>query len=147
MTCTSRALRLAPHDELLVANYEEFELNRLPDGLYAGGGPGCNVVQSSVIEKRCAEWGEWETRINTESKQQLFKRFWYNSLSETTQWREPNWAEHNKIRLGRSIVLNIDRNWQTMQDVRISHLEGRNEGLMYCNAATSEICFSRPAFL
>ena len=42
-----RALSEAPDDRLVVRNYEDFEAQRLPGGMYAGGGPSVHILKTS----------------------------------------------------------------------------------------------------
>ena len=47
-----RALAEAPDDRYVVRNYEDFEAQRLPGGMYAGGGPSINILKNSEV-RRC----------------------------------------------------------------------------------------------
>ena len=34
-------------------NYEDFEAQRLPGGMYAGGGPSINILKNSEVRHAC----------------------------------------------------------------------------------------------
>lgn len=87
------ALSISPAHEPLRINYDFFESQRYPGGLYASGGPPSSaVIRSRLIEEREA-WGEWKKKKDPLSPKAGFDTIWFNSLSKHVQFEEPRWKE------------------------------------------------------
>jgi len=96
------ALSISPVHEALRLNYDFFESQRYPGGLYASGGPPSSaVIRSRTIEER-EEWGEWKKRKDPLSPKPGFDTIWFNSLSKHVQFEEPRWKEVWTERVKRS---------------------------------------------
>mmetsp|Transcript_9686 Transcript_9686/g.24827 ORF Transcript_9686/g.24827 Transcript_9686/m.24827 type:complete len:347 (-) Transcript_9686:210-1250(-) len=111
-----RALAEAPDDRYVVRNYEDFEAQRLPGGMYAGGGPSINILKNSEVSKESIEWGEWQMMVDKKAKDAKFAHFWYNKISQLTKWEEPDWVEAWQIRIGRSEQTNNFGQWKEYWD-------------------------------
>jgi len=111
-----RALAQAPEDPFVVRNYQDFELQRLPGGMYAGGGPPASALKTSVLHLSDPDWAEWQVMRNERATDPRFETFWLNSLSKATQWVEPDWNEVWEARLKRAVLLNDFGIWREYQD-------------------------------
>lgn len=103
-----KALDLAPTDEAVIANYEDFAEQRLPGGRFSGGGPG------QVARKRSAEVardGEWVRLRDPKAKKEKFAEFWFNEVTQKTAWREPDWAAEWLQRRKRASLLADKDGW------------------------------------
>ena len=81
-----RALAADTDDRYVVKNYQDFEVQRLPGGLYAGGGPPLSVLKTSSVKEERFEWGEWKLWVNNRAHDERFQEFWANELGGRTSW-------------------------------------------------------------
>lgn len=96
------ALSISPVQVNVKINYDFFESQRYPGGLYSSGGPPSSaVIRSRTIEER-AEWGEWKKRKDPISLKAGFDTIWFNCLSKQVQFEEPRWKDVWTERLKRS---------------------------------------------
>jgi tetratricopeptide (TPR) repeat protein len=97
------ALSVSPeHDEALRKNYDFFESQRYPGGLYASGGPPSSAVSRSRLIEEREEWGEWKKRRDPFSPKIGFEILWFNTLTKQMQFDEPRWREVWEERVKRS---------------------------------------------
>lgn len=88
-----RAIAQDADDKFVVRNYLDFEAQRLPGGLYAGGGPPLSALKTSNIQEEKFEWGEWKLMRNTAAHDQRFSLYWAAQVLGKTSWEEPNWDD------------------------------------------------------
>ena len=90
-----RALEVGPNDSCVTQNFADFCENRLPGGLYAGGGPGNIARRRAQVVKDGANGElsapEWCELYDGEAANPLFARFYFNRKTDTTRWDEPDW--------------------------------------------------------
>ena len=107
-----------------VQNYDSFLENRLPGGMYAGGGPG-EVVHKRSVDVNHVETNaphEWSYMEDPEARDAKFAKFWFNRVSSMTQWEEPDWAAEWEVRRKRSRPKQEFGDWVEMEDPIINAL-------------------------
>jgi hypothetical protein len=135
-----QAVKADPEDKFVMDNYDAFLRERLPGGLYSGGGPG-EVVRkrSSIVEENphSSEKHEWALYIDPDARDVKFSRFWADSVTSQTQWEEPNWEKEWKKREKRSEETNHYGDWIEMSD---SHFDA----LFYVNKKFNKYQWENP---
>ncbi|GBG32043.1 Hypothetical Protein FCC1311_082682 [Hondaea fermentalgiana] len=108
-----KALDLDPTNQSAIDNYNDFLLNRLPGGRFEGGGPG------DIARKRSSalsQDGEWYEMYDPEASQPEFSRFWFNDITQQSQWKEPNWDLEWIQRRKRAKIINEHDGWSQFSD-------------------------------
>ena len=118
-----RAFALSPFDPNLIQNFEDFEEQRLPGGLYAntkdgkfGGGPGKVVVERSHLSEERVEWGEFKLMRDEYPRDIRFEKFWLNSFTNITSWSPPDWEVEMEKRVDRCQVMEVRGSWKILWD-------------------------------
>ena len=114
-----RAIAADPDDRFVVRNYQDFETERLPGGLYAGGGPPLSVLKTSVVKEEKFEWGEWKLMTNERATDERFVEYWANELGGRTSWEVPNWEEIWEVRVKRSQLTQDLGKWRELWDPKL----------------------------
>ncbi len=114
-----RAVAADCDDTLVMRNYRDFEAQRLPGGLYAGGGPALGTLKTSTVEEARFEWGDWALMRNTRAFDARFALYWASELLGRTAWAEPKWAEVWQVICLRSkAVSDLNGGWREWHDPR-----------------------------
>ena len=135
-----QAAKADPDDKFVLENYDFFLRERLPGGMYAGGGPGEVVRKRSAVvteNPHSQEKHEWALYLDPDARDPKFARFWANSITQQTQWDEPKWEEEWKKREKRSELRNQFGDWKEMFD-------GHFEVLFYCNEKFAKYQWTNP---
>ena len=115
-----KAVDANPEDDAVQANYEDFLENRLPGGLYAGGGPGEIIRRRAQVQLdgklRELPAPEWCQMRDPLAKAERFAIFYYNEASSVTRWEEPDWAHEWVLRRRRSASVRQIGMWEEMVD-------------------------------
>jgi tetratricopeptide (TPR) repeat protein len=117
-----KAVEADPDDALVLQNYDQFLEQRLPGGIYAGGGPGEVVRKQSEIVKEnphSKEDHEWFLMRDPQARDPKFAKFWWNKLSGETRWEEPDWENEWTKRRQRSKEVQRYGDWAEMVDAAI----------------------------
>lgn len=114
-----RAIAADPDDRFVVRNYQDFEAQRLPGGMYAGGGPALSVLKTSVVKEERFEWGEWKLMTNERAPDERFSEYWANELGGRTSWEVPNWTEIWAQRVKRSELTHDLGKWREYWDPKL----------------------------
>eukprot|EP00948_MAST-09A_sp_MAST-9A-sp1_P000985 g985.t1 len=139
-----RALDCDSTNRHVTANYEDFAENRLPGGLYAGGGPGDIVRKRSEIVldgmQRELPLYFWQKMRDPIAKKERFALFYYNVESGKTAWEEPNWQHEWTLHRKRGVSQRQEGLWEIMYD------EKAPEDFQYYfyNFQTDECTFEQP---
>ena len=90
-----KALAEDPTNTCVQQNFELFEEERYPGGVYDSGAPSSSVLRRSenVNDDKCLrqKWGEWIRKKDPFCTKPVFQYFWYNNLTKKAQYREPDW--------------------------------------------------------
>lgn len=108
-----KALDLDPTHQSAMDNYKDFLLNRLPGGRFEGGGPGDIARKRSRV---VSQDGEWMEMFDPEASQVEFSKFWFNSVTQQTQWKEPHWELEWIQRRKRAKIINEHDGWSQFDD-------------------------------
>ena len=116
------------HREMVVQNFELFELERLPGGAFyaAGSQPTAAVVRNSHAGlEKVKEHGEWERREHTNPAVPTKTHyFWLDALCGAASWSEPDWHfEHAKRRERSERVGGEKGGWQQFYDAKLEKLQ------------------------
>ena len=114
-----RAVAADPDDKLVVRNYQDFEAQRLPGGLYEGGGPPLAALKTSVVEEERFEWGEWARMRNDRAHDARFRAFWAAERLGKTSWEEPAWGEVWARIVARSSLTKDLGKWREYHDPKL----------------------------
>lgn len=108
------ALTLDKSDRSVAANLDELLLNRLPGGLYGGGGPSLAVkARSARTGKVHGEWAQMKD-FEAASKGAMF--WWLNTHTRKGFWEEPDWEADWLERRERSVRRARVGDWDEMLD-------------------------------
>ena len=100
-----KTLSLDPTNTFVLQNFEMFEEERYPGGIYANGSPSSVVLErSSIVNDEKYGCGEWHRMSDSLCRKPTFKYFWFNKLTKKAQYVEPEWDQYWKERVARSIV-------------------------------------------
>jgi len=103
-----RALGEDKENYFVFKNYELFQEQRYPGGVYASKGPSPFIVsRSKVIEER-PEWGEWQKMKDPICLRTSFQCFFYNTLKKNAYFDEPNWEQILDERIKRSTCISTN---------------------------------------
>jgi len=127
-----RALAVAPYDPAIVKNFDDFQLQRLPGGAFAGGGPSSSVIKQSEVHTSKPEWGEWQRMKDSKARDAKFELYWLNTLSSVTKWEGPNFDDVWQVRLGRSELVQKLGEWDEMYDGRLGVTFYHKAGTFQC---------------
>jgi tetratricopeptide (TPR) repeat protein len=115
-----RTIPAGDEDERIIRNLEDFQKNRLPGGLYEGGGPGEMILRRSVVlrdgEKFELEAPEYQEMQDMEATDARFSRFYFHVKTGTTMWKEPDWMEIWSKRRKRSEMIEHTAQWDQYYD-------------------------------
>jgi tetratricopeptide (TPR) repeat protein len=114
-----RAVAADPDDKFVVRNYNDFEAQRLPGGMYEGGGPALAVLKTSALQEERFEWAEWAFLRNDRAHDERFKLFWAAESLGKTSWEEPKWHEVWAIVLKRSSLTKDLGKWREYYDPKL----------------------------
>ncbi|CAM9398531.1 unnamed protein product [Ectocarpus fasciculatus] len=84
-----RAIAANDLDPHVLANYKSFCMERLPGGLYPGGGPGSRVLRRSRLDGESLELGEWKRYRDPAASDKCLATFWFHPRQQETSWRGP----------------------------------------------------------
>jgi tetratricopeptide (TPR) repeat protein len=114
-----RALAADPDDKFILRNYSDFEAQRLPGGLYEGGGPPLAVLKTAAVQAEKFEWAEWAYLRNDRAHDERFRLFWAAESLGKTSWEEPKWHEVWATVLKRSALTKDLGKWREYYDPRL----------------------------
>jgi hypothetical protein len=107
-------------DERVIRNLSDFQKNRLPGGLYEGGGPGEMIARRAIVIKDGAKFEldapEYCEMQDPEADDARFSRFFIHTKTGTTMWKEPDWMEIWSKRRKRSEMTDHTAQWDTYYD-------------------------------
>ncbi|CAM9833140.1 unnamed protein product, partial [Ectocarpus sp. 12 AP-2014] len=92
-----RAIAANDLDPHVLANYKSFCMERLPGGLYPGGGPGSRVLRRSRLDGESLELGEWKRYCDPAAREKRLATFWFHPLQQETSWQGPPTAGEDEI--------------------------------------------------
>ena len=115
---------LKPGDDVapnVVENFELFEVERLPGGVFHSDQPSITVVRNSTLAEERPEWGEWGrySHENALRPKAVFY-FWLNPITKKSTWSEPDWAQAYRLRIGRSQLVGEKQGWEQYWDPRLN---------------------------
>ncbi|CAN0514841.1 unnamed protein product, partial [Ectocarpus sp. 12 AP-2014] len=84
-----RAIAANDLDPHVLANYKSFCMERLPGGLYPGGGPGSRVLRRSRLDGESLELGGWKRYCDPAASEKRLATFWFHPLQQETSWQGP----------------------------------------------------------
>ncbi|CAM9624757.1 unnamed protein product [Ectocarpus sp. 6 AP-2014] len=84
-----RAIATNDLDPHVLANYKSFCMERLPGGLYPGGGPGSRILRRSRLDGESLELGAWKRYRDPAASEKCLATFWFHSLQQETSWQGP----------------------------------------------------------
>ncbi|KAJ8599289.1 hypothetical protein CTAYLR_006783 [Chrysophaeum taylorii] len=104
-----------------VENFETFERERLPGGLYTSPNPSGAVLRNSRLAEEKPEWGEYARMLHTNpSKPNATYYFWLNNLTARGTWDEPDWTAVREKRVERSEFVREKQGWREYYDPRLA---------------------------
>ena len=132
-----RALSISPQCILIKTNFEFFDAQRYPGGLYEGTGPSISAVIRSKCKKTAPLWGEWSLLFDPNSPRKDYSSFWYDKLTKKTSFEEPNWSSVWQQRIRRSEVIQT-----TTASGLIGYYDPRLREYFFQNTITGECATS-----
>ncbi|CBJ48596.1 conserved unknown protein [Ectocarpus siliculosus] len=84
-----RAIAANDLDPHVLANYKSFCMERLPGGLYPGGGPGSRILRRSRLDGESLELGAWKRYHDPAASERCLATFWFHPLQQETSWQGP----------------------------------------------------------
>jgi len=122
-----KAVECDPDDAHVLQNYDYFLEQRLPGGIYAGGGPG-EVVrkQSEVVQENphSKQDHEWFLMHDTQARDAKFAKFWWDKITGETRWEEPNWEVEWAKRRKRAKEMQRYGDWAELVDPALAEDTG-----------------------
>lgn len=114
---------LKPNDKArqnCVENFDTFEVERLPGGVYSSPFPSGTVLRNSELFEERPEWGEFKRMIHSNPlKPDATFHFWLNKLTARGTWAEPNWEVEHQKRISRSEFVSEKQGWREYYDPRL----------------------------
>lgn len=115
---------LKPNDKArqnCMENFDTFEVERLPGGVYSSPFPTGTVLRNSKLFEERPEWGEFKRMIHSNPlKPNATFYFWLNKLTARGTWAEPNWEVEYQKRIGRSEFVCEKQGWREYYDPRLN---------------------------
>lgn len=114
------ALSLDPTNKYVTDNYNHFQNERYPGGVYESNGPPFSVVRRSQVVEERLEWAEWSKMVDPMCPRKGFEEYFFNRFTKITQFEEPDWKSFWVARVARSkIVSGKTTNWIEYYDPRL----------------------------